>query len=224
MQIVKTHHESGQGIYGNSRAVVSKEDWKEAKAIANEMTAWLDETNGNFKGEFSRAFAIAHAQVCDWLEPWKLFVVAKEMVNEKPSEKTEDGKRNPQTLANYYFEGQAIFNAEILESPAKITRKVPERKVLKDEKDPTKVSVSVELVDKEISNIITVPEGCMSFSHRSEKNVERLYKVKVRYQYLHKGILGTSVKTFEGWVEGLKAHMFQHECDHFVGKNIYFNN
>lgn len=217
MELTKTHHESGLGIYAPSRTIETKEDWKAAKEVAVEMTKWMDETNGQFKGEFPRAFAIAHCQVVDHDHPWKLFVVARELVagiaptNEK------------QNLVNSLFEGQVIFNAEVLDAPDKIMRKVPRRQVTKDPKDITKVTVEMVLEDKEISNIISVKEGCMSFPLRSERNIDRKYRVKVRYQYLGKNLIGmTRVETFEGYVEGLKAHIFQHECDHFATKNIHF--
>lgn len=218
MEITKTHHESGCGIYAPSRTIETKEDWKDAKAVAEEMVAWMNETNGSFKGEFPRAFAMAHCQVVDHDHPWKLFVVAKEMVEGAPE---LDPKK--QSLVNSVFEAQAIFNAEVLEAPEKITRKLPERVVTKDPNDIRKVSVEVKLVDKELDNNIEVKEGCMSFPLRSERNVKRKYRVKVRYQWLKRGLLGTKVETFEGYVEGLKAHIFQHECDHFATKNIHFN-
>lgn len=214
MEITKNHHESGVGIYGISKPVSSRDDWKEATKVAKEMCEWLDKENGQFKGEFSRAFAIAHAQVCSLPEPWQLFVVDKEMVL---PEKPEQGR----TIKNAYFEAQAIFNCQILEAPDKIIEKVPQRKITKG-KDG-KMEVGIEKIDKEVSNKFTVKEGCMSFGHRKEKNVERKFRIKVRYQYHKKGLLGEKVETFEGEVTGLKAHIIQHECDHFAGKNIYFN-
>lgn len=217
MEITRPHHESGLGIYAPSRTVETKEDWKDARACAEEMIAWLNETNGSFKGEFPRAFAIGHCQVVEHDHPWKLFVVAREMVEGAPEVTKE------QSLVNSIFEGQAIFNAEILEAPDKITRKVPERVVTKDPNDIRKVSVEVQLKDKELDNTIRVKEGCMSFPLRSERNIDRKYRIKVRFQYLRKNLIGmTKVETFEGYVEGLKAHIFQHECDHFATKNIHF--
>lgn len=218
MEITKTHHESGLGIYAPSRTIETKEDWKAARAVADEMVAWMNERNGNFAGEFKRAFAIAHCQVVDHDHPWKLFVVAKEMVDGAP----ELVGQKEQSLVNSVFEGQVIFNAEVLEAPDKITRKVPERVVTKDPNDIRKVSVEVVAKDKELDNTITVKEGCMSFPLRSERNVARKFRIKVRYQWLKRGLLGTKVETFEGYVEGLKAHIFQHECDHFATKNIHF--
>ena len=123
---------------------------------------------------------------------------------------------------NCFFESQAIFNAEILEAPKKIKRMVPKRKVSKPDKG--KVEVEIVQEEKELDNLINVPEACMSFPQRTKKNVDRYHTVKVRYQYLDKNLVGlTTVKTFEGWVEGLKAHVLQHECQHFDGKNMYYD-
>lgn len=203
------------GIYAQSIPVEGKAGWNYAKTEAKRIIAWFDEANGNFNGEFPRAFAIAHAQVVESRNPFRLFVVAKEMVAPESVE-----PKSRQTLANSFFESQAIFNCEILEAPEKITRKVPQRRV--GEAKDGKVEVAMELVDKEIGNAISVKEGCMSFPQRSERNMDRKYRIRVRYQYLAQGMLGEKAKTFEGWVEGLKAHIIQHECEHFEGKNIHF--
>jgi len=218
MRITRPHHSSGCGIYAKSIPVEGKAGWQYAKAEAARMIEWLDEKNGHFEGEFKKAFAIAHAQVVESTNPFQFFVVDKEML---PPAEVDPKSR--QTLTNFYFEGQAIFNAEVLEAPDTIVRKVPQRKVTKDPKNPLKVEVSMDFVEKTVGNVIDVPEGCMSFPHRTERNMKRKYRIKVRYQYLKKGWLGQKVETFEGWVEGLKAHVIQHETDHFVGKNIHFN-
>jgi peptide deformylase len=216
MQITKTHHESGLGIYALSVPVKTKEEWKAAKEVAAEMCKWMDESNGKFEGEFSSAFAMAHCQVVESDKPLQLFVVARELV-----EGAESADQTKQNLVNSLFEAQAIFNCEILEAPEKITRKVPQRKV--GEVKDGKAEVTMEMVDKEITNVISVKEACMSFQNRSERSMERKYRIRVRYQYLAKGLLGSKVESFEGWVEGLKAHIIQHEVGHFEGKNIHFN-
>ena len=215
MEITHTKHDSGTGIYAMSHPVTAKDEWNHAEEVGNEMCQWLDETNGNFTGEFKRAFAIAHAQVVDHDHPLKLFVVDKELV--VPKGKVPAGKNN---LVNTFFEAQAIFNCEVLDAPDKVTVKVPQRKV---ERKGLKAEVNVEMVEKEVNNEVTYPEGCMSFPHRSQRNTHRKFRIKVRYQWLGKGLLGgRKVETFEGWVEGLKAHIIQHETDHFICKNIHF--
>lgn len=218
MEITKNHHESGLGIYAKSLPIKSKEDWNEARAIAKEMEEWIDANNGKFEGEHPNAFAMAHCQVVNHDHPFRQFTVVKDLV--APKGVTEKDKQN---LNNTFFEGQTIFNAEILEAPRTIVRAVPQRKVNKDPNNKGKVEVEIVHVDKKLSNIIEVPEGCMSFSHRKAKHVKRCYGIRVRYQYLKKGILGEKVATFEGWVEGLKAHILQHETDHFDSKTIFYN-
>lgn len=211
MQLVKTHHESGQGIHAKSVAVNPKDHIGEA----NEMVAWFEENNGKFAGENPKAFAIAHCQVTDSREPLKLIVLDKELV------KPDAEKEGKMSLKNVYFEAQTIWNAEILEKPRKVTIQAPRRKVEKGDKKG-EVKVDVEMVDTEVDNMYSVMEGCMSYPHRRGKRMVRAHRIKVRYQYLTKTLGITHVKTFEGWVDGLKAHILQHECEHFEGKTMYF--
>ena len=211
MEIIRPDKDSGVGIYAKSIAVKPKEH----RGIADEMINWFNAMNGHFTGEFSKGFAIAHCQVANIAEPLKLIVLDKELVNPTATH----GK---QTLENVFFEAQTIWNAEILDAPKKITRKVPKRTVSKPFNG--KVDVDIEWEDKELDNRITVPEACMSFQHRTKKNIKRYHTIKVRYQYIAKNMLGIEVvKTFEGWVKGLKAHILQHECQHFDGKNMYYD-
>ena len=79
MEIVRPDKNSGLGIYAKSVAV----DPKKHKKVAEEMIEWLNETNGKFKGHFSRGFAIAHCQVANVAEPLKLFVLDKQFVDPK---------------------------------------------------------------------------------------------------------------------------------------------
>lgn len=211
MEIQPPIKDSGLGVYAKSVAVKPKQHVE----TALEMEKWLRANNGTFKGEFGRAFAIAHCQVANVPDPIKLFVLDKEFVDPNVPENKK------QNLTNCFFEAAAIWNAEILEAPEKLKRMIPRRKVspIKDGK------VEVEIVNEErmVDNLISVPEACMSWPMRKTKNVQRYHTIKVRYQYIDKNMLGmTVVKTFEGWVEGLKAHILQHECDHFDGKNIHY--
>lgn len=211
MELVKTHHESGRGIHAKSVMVNPKEH----VAVAEEMAEWFNATNGHFVGENERAYAIAHCQVTDSETPLKLIVLDKQLV------KPEAEKEGKMSLTNVYFEAQAIWNAEILEKPRKVTVSVPERQVTKTEKKG-EVKVDVIMKEREVENTYSVMEGCMSYPHRRGKRMVRAHRIKVRYQYLAKMLGIMHVKTFEGWVEGLKAHILQHECDHFAGKTMYF--
>lgn len=73
------------------------------------------------------------------------------------------------------------------------------------------------------SNIRTYPEACFSFPHKAPKNVERYFRIKVKYYIPAKGILFDSkLKLVEETLDGLKAHIFQHEWQHTIGENIYY--
>lgn len=213
MEIAKVDHESGLGIFANSKRVVTRKDWEEAKIIARETSKWLDEKNGDFSGHHPRAYAIAYAQVAPVADPWMFFVVGKDLVI---AEKQDELGR--QTLMNTFFEGQEIFNVEILETPERIEKEVPLRRAVPDKDIKGQFHMEEYKETKSIYNVISVPEACMSFPHRKQKQVDRFYEIRVSYQYLNsKG----KVKDFTGWVTGLKAHILQHEADHFAGKNIY---
>ncbi len=201
-ELKKFHHESGKGIYALSKRC----NPLSCKALADDMAKWLADANGSFTGEFSNAYAISHCQVAE--EPLQLFVVAPQLVG---------GKDGRHTQRNFFFPAAAIFNAEILEAPEEVKAKVPNRVISKNP-ETGKDEMRVELMERTVTNKAYLKEACMSFSHRSEKSVERFLKIKVRYWYFWHGI---PMRRTE-WVEGLKAHIFQHELDHAAGKNIYF--
>ena len=205
MQLIEPKRDDTWGIHAKSKHV---NRIKENLAVAEEMIAWMDENNGKFEGYYPSGFAIAHCQVAE--EPLKLFVVAKEMVREEGEGMTK---------LSFIFPARAIWNAEILDAPVKVTRKMPKREV-KYENHQAHVHVSLE--DKEVMNTYMVKEACMSFPWRKEKNMERNFRIKVRYQIVEKGMFNRDkVTTVTEWVEGLKAHIFQHEVQHFNGEEIY---
>jgi len=75
------------------------------------------------------------------------------------------------------------------------------------------------------NNIRTYPEACFSFPHKAPKKVERYYRIRVIY-YIpkHTIVFGESLKKVEETLDGLKAHIFQHEWQHTIGENIYYKN
>ena len=213
MEIAKVDHTSGLGIFAKSKRVVTKQDWEDAKTVSREMCDWLDAENGKFSGQHARAYAMAHAQVAPIADPWMLFVVDKSLVIAEKQDK--EGK---QTLEKAYFEAQAIFNVDILESPDKIEKEIPKRRLIEDKDKKGEFHMEVYKAKENISNIINVPEACMSFPFRKERKMDRFYSIRVSYQYLNqKG----KVKDFVGWVNGLKAHIIQHEVGHFNAQNIF---
>lgn len=206
-QISEKHEpRSDKGIYAVSKRV---ESYRQVSNLVNSLTSWLNTNNGQFDYDdiHKTAYAIAHSQVAD--EPFDLFIVNEELINKY------DIKTKGQNKSNFFFPSQAIFNARIIESPLKIKAKVPKREVVTKNGS---VDSKVVVTESDVNNKIQVSEGCMSFPHRTPKNVERFYRIKVKYQV--KGFFG--LKTITEWVEGLKAHIFQHEIDHAQGKNIYF--
>lgn len=72
-------------------------------------------------------------------------------------------------------------------------------------------------VKPKVKNGFTVEEACMSFPFRKPKNCYRYHEVEVEYQT--PGLFG--LKTRRETLTGLASHIFQHECDHAEGRNIY---
>lgn len=197
-----------QGIYAISKRVKA---FSEAYKESFKIEKWLNKHNGRFEGDKKLAYAISHCQICN--DPFAMFTVADELAN--PFKIASNHSRN---YKNFYFPAQTIFNAEILEAPEKIMGRVPKRELTNEE---GKVGSKIVVKEDLISNKISVPDACMSFTRRSQKNVEVFYRIKVKYQTRwYFGLLRTRTE----WVEGLKSHIFQHEINHAHGKNIYFNN
>jgi hypothetical protein len=208
LYVIEQKHspDSKQGIYAISKPVKAfSEAYRESFLIEK----WLNKNNGHFDGDKKLAYAISHCQIC--ADPYAMFTVAEELSN--PHNLADTHSRNK---TNFYFPAQTIFNAEILEAPEKTMGRVPKRELTNENgKVGSKITVKQDL----LSNVISVPDACMSFARRSGKNVEIFYRIKVRYQIRwHFGLLRTKTE----WVEGLKSHIFQHEIGHAHGKNIYF--
>lgn len=107
------------------------------------------------------------------------------------------------------FEVNAIINPVILEAPEFINL----------HEDAEGVMYSSEGRADKRKNTYEVEEGCFSFPFRQPKRVKRFFRIKVRY-YIPGRFFG--LKKIEKWIEGLPAHIFQHEEQHCRGKNIYF--
>lgn len=212
MQIAKWDHKKSEGIYKKSDEVLK---YSSIKAISNEMVLWLNENNGKFPEPYTMAYAVSHCQVDAGADPWMFFIVDKGFLGKKNS------KNGRNTYLNYFFPSQVIINAKILETPNKIMKDKPERKIVKKNGS---ISPQVTLKKVEVSNIFGADEACMSFPNRTKKTMERFYRIKVSYQIPRK-IFGIEYlsKRVE-WVEGLKAHMFQHEIQHSRGENMYYQN
>lgn len=208
---IATEHDSkgGKGIYAVAKCVKS---YRSVKKIVESVEKWLNANNGKFQPPFApTAYAIAHNQISD--EPYAFFVVHDELVNRLRLKETYS--RNSK---NFYFPAQTIFNARIVEAPEKVKAQIPKREVTKSPEGV--VGSTITRKEGLVSNLIEVPDACMSFPHKKQRNTMRYYKIKVKYQYkCWLGFLWTKTE----WVEGLKAHIFQHEIDHAHGINIYYN-
>lgn len=172
--------------------------YSEIEGEARDLVAFLDEKNGTFEGEHNACFGLHHTQVSE--QPSSFFVIAKGW-----------SKGDAQKGANTkdLWPSRVIINPKILEMPEKIKRTV---NII------NAIGVKVPMT-REVSNKIRADEGCMSFPHRSAKKKDRYYRVHVEYQI--PGILGF-MSTKREWLEGLRAHIFQHEYDHDRGINMFW--
>lgn len=203
MEIHKPDHTQKRGIYARSVKARMKDI-----ATGHEMAELLDTHNGSFGEQYGRAFALAHAQVTDSTAPVRMFVVNEDFVQEPNDER-------------FFFPHRIILNAKILKAPETIPQTVPRREHYKDEHGKMRSRFVAKL--KDMSNVIHVEEACMSFPNRKPKQMWRYYRVKVQYQYPVTIFGFTFLWTKREWVRGLKAHIFQHEIDHFDAINIYYD-
>lgn len=190
-------------------AVASKATRKHI-SLANEMVKTMDESEEEWQKKLDlRAWALAHGQLDDSIPPLRIFVVHKDLLAVG---------QNP---LNTRFPSRTIFNPRILKSKPKADKK---RNVLKTVLNPEtgrrEVKEVVEYVA--VPNTISSKEGCMSFPHKKEKNVERFFRIKVRYYYPVTVLGFTFLRPKTEWVEGLKSVIFQHELEHFESGNIYY--
>lgn len=198
--------DSKRGIYAISKPVKA---FSEAYKKSFLVEKWLNANNGRFDGDKKLAYAISDCQICE--EPHAMFTVADELAN--PFKIADTHSRNKK---NFYFPAQTIFNAKIIEALDKVEGRVPTREVTNEN---GKVGSKIVVKQSLVSNIISVPDACMSFQRRTGKNVEIYYRIKVKYQIR----AWYGLKTITETVEGLKSHIFQHEIDHAQGVNIYYD-
>jgi peptide deformylase len=171
--------------------------FREIRQDAEDLIAFLDERNGSFTGQYDTCFALHHCQVSEW--PKSFFVIAEKWIV---------GSTEPGVQAKDLWPSRVIVNPKILEKPDTIERWVTDLNAV-----GTKVRRKMQK-----RNGVKLEEACMSFPHRRPKNVERFYRIKVEYQYPILG--GMMLRKKREWIEGLRAHIFQHETDHDNGRNI----
>lgn len=74
-------------------------------------------------------------------------------------------------------------------------------------------------VEKMTKNVFPMFESCMSFPWRTGKHVDRAMQVKVEFQ-TPGGLLG--LKKHKKTVSKISSHIFQHECEHAQGRNMFY--
>lgn len=170
------------------------ESFNQIKDIAFRMIEILNK-GLVLNGIVTDGYGLAHNQVED-KEPLSFFVLSDN------------------TLRTQNWPSQFIINPEII----KAERTINLGKINKGENNE---------YDDVRSNIIKYQESCFSFPFKAPKTVERFFSIRVVY-YIPgntKGIfklLRKKLIRVEETLEGLKAHIFQHEEQHCRGKNIYF--
>ncbi len=193
--------------------------WSSVKSRAEAALAFLDEGQGNFEGNWRECYALHAAQISSPIKAWandkfvdseqyapmrdNFFVLAKNIVGKD----------------KILFKHRIIVNPEILEKPEEIEKEVPVKNFGKDPDGKVIIQFSKKI--QMIRNDISVKEACMSFPQRTEKHIKRYFRIKVRYEVPVTFFGFTFLMRKTEWLEGLKAHVFQHEVDHAMGKNIF---
>lgn len=190
--------------------VESKSDWKHVKKLAEGIKQWWAESNNNFEGAWKSGYAIHHAQVEPYADPFNFFVVDEKLTRKEWARDIAKKDRSVRDITNIIFPDQVIYNPEIITATQTFLDDAIDKRTGRRYKRGT-------------PNVMKYPEGCMSYGEqtRSPKKVDRFYRIKVRYQIVKKRLLlPDTIETVEEWCQGLKAHIFQHECDHSIGYDI----
>jgi len=206
MELIKPHHKPSERVTRKNLARA----YAEAKALAT----FLEEGNkAGFTGNCKSAVAISHCQVSE--EPLAMFAISSELVAKSQKHtRQQNGK-------NFYFPAQVIFNAEVIEAMDEVERLVPKRE-MKRKPNSHEYEAILTREYKFVTNLIDVPDACMSYPDRTKKNTSRYHTIKVRYQIMRSLFGFKYLKTVTEEVEALKAHIFQHEIDHAYGMDMYF--
>jgi len=209
--------ESDIGIYAESKKVKTglfstlfgkNEGTKHAQSVLK----WFNDRKDAPNGREVDTWSLSDCQVNK--TPYAFFLVHKEFTKKHAIDQRELPTRSQ---TNFWFPSQIIYNAEILEKPETVKKMVSSR-VLVNPEDKKDLRTKIIHEEKDIPNLIDVFESCSSFPYKKAKRIQRYYRIKVRYQI--KKWYG--FKTITEWVEGVKAHTFQHEVQHSTGRNIFF--
>jgi len=201
--IIKPDHTKKQGIYA-----VAREANRHDIPLSQRMIKIMDENEEKWGKAFNmKAWAIAQSQLTDSTHPLRIFVVHPSLLVGNPK--------------NAKFPARAIFNPIILEAEKELVTYKNVRKTVTNPKTGRR-EIHEAVPERCASpNIFEPVEGCMSFTHRQPRKVQRVFRITVRYWYPRK-ILGFWVLwRVTEQVEGLKSQIFQHELQHMEGENIF---
>lgn len=208
MEIIKPHHKPSERV--------TRRNLEQAHKEAKDLATFLEEGNkSGFTGNWQSAVGLSHCQVSE--TPFAMFAISSELVG-KPKKREQSRGKN---IKNYYFPAQVIFNAEIIEALDEIERLVPKRDLVR-KPNSHEYEATITREYKKVTNLIEVPDACMSYPSRTKKNTRRYHTIKVKYQILQSFAGFYWLRTIREEVNALKAHIFQHEIDHAHGIDMYF--
>ncbi len=113
-------------------------------------------------------------------------------------------------------EPYAIHHSQVSEDPYNFF--VINEKYLPAKMFEGDVIVNPKVIGVLAKSLVRMNEGCMSFPHRLPKRVDRYADIKVEYSVVVDGKLVKKDRR----ADSIFAQIFQHECDHAEGKNIFY--
>ena len=180
-----------------------------------------------------------HIAVCDgkgnWTNPMKLIqpcphTPAQRVKNwrEIKEDALELREFIKQEFKGHYNSAFAISHAQVSEDPKSffvVNEDVStEVAKVKNQGNLTKtfgswciVNAEILLTKKPVPIEVPFKDACMGFPFRKPKEVQRIYRIKVKYYIPFFGFLRKKVEV----LEGVPSFIVQHELEHAEGKNIY---
>jgi len=110
--------------------------------------------------------------------------------------------------------GLALHHAQVTSEPIALFVVLPGIIPAKEGAWDT-IMINAEVIEKREKT--TMLEGCMSFPNRQDKKMPRYNEVIVNYVTVEDDEFVKRNKT----LYGVQAQIFQHECEHQAGQNIY---
>ena len=139
----------------------------------------------------------------------------QELVMKTASEMTELLMRENLAKQSKNRAGIALHHAQVSTNPLALFVVLPGVIQSQEQGKYDTIVVNPKIIKKD--NRYLVSEGCMSFPHRGDKKIERYLDVVVEYYTTQ----GEEFVKRQLSATGVVAQVFQHECDHGAGTNIY---